>query len=278
MKPKSFQIIKEDGRSEDFSIEKFRNSLLKSHATLEQIQQVENQLESEWYPGIRTRDIYKMASRLLRRQSPAKSARFGLKKAIMTLGPSGYPFEKFIGALFSAKGYDVQVGQVLNGKCVTHEVDVVAKKDDELVLVECKYHNQSGINVDVKVPLYIHSRFQDLLENDVVQLPQSRFTGWIATNSRFSDDAESFGRCKGIQLLSWNYPNGNALRDWIDRLRLYPITCLQSLNGSEKNYLLEAGIVLVKDLAAHPTWLEKAGIQKTRLEHAMAEIQDLISG
>lgn len=196
----------------------------------------------------------------------------------MTLGPSGYPFEKFIGALFSARGYDVKVGQVLNGRCVTHEVDVVATKGDELVLVECKYHNLAGVNVDVKVPLYIHSRFQDLLDNGALKEPQNRFLGWIATNSRFSDDAESFGRCKGINLLSWNFPNGNGLKDLIDELRLYPITCLFSLSNGEKKFLLESGIVMAKEIAENPNWLQKAGVEKGRLDRALAEIQELIHG
>lgn len=278
MKKGAFQITKENGSQESFSIEKFRNSLLKSHASLEQIQQVEEQLQSHWYPGIRTREIYKLASRFLRKQSPAKSARFGLKRAIMTLGPSGYPFEKFIGALFTARGYEVKVGQVLKGHCVTHEVDVVATKGDELILVECKYHNLAGVNVDVKVPLYINSRFQDLLENGAIQKPQNRFSGWIATNSRFSDDAESYGRCKGINLLSWNYPNGNGLKDLIDRLRLYPITCLFSLSSGEKKFLLDSGIVLTKELAENPNWLQKAGVEKGRFEKAQMEIQELING
>ena len=83
----------------------------------------------------------------------------------MELGPSGFPFEKFISKLFEVQKYSVQTGQFVKGKCVTHEIDVIARKENEIVLAECKYRNTQGITVDVKTPLYIHSRFEDVLAN-----------------------------------------------------------------------------------------------------------------
>jgi hypothetical protein len=61
--------------------------------------------------------------------------------------------------------FQTQTGIILEGKCVTHEIDVKAKKDQLLYLMECKYKNQGGVSVDVKVPLYINSRFEDVLDN-----------------------------------------------------------------------------------------------------------------
>ncbi len=268
-------VTKEDGKKEEFSLKKFQQSLSKSKATPEQIEEVVQKIKEHLVPGIRTRDIYKMASKMLKKQSPAHSARFCLKKAIMQLGPTGYPFERFVGALFSAKGYSTNVGVILQGACVTHEVDVVAFKGIELVLVECKYHNQSGMNVDVKVPLYINSRFQDLLDNHILKSPNTQYNGWIATNSRFSDDALSYGSCKGLNLLSWNYPNGNSLKDWVDQSGLYPITCMQGLTGGEKRFLLEQGLVLVSELKNNRKVLKSSGVSDKRMDSILNEVHEL---
>jgi hypothetical protein len=218
-----------------------------------------------------------MASRLLKRQAPSHAARFNLKKAIMELGPSGYPFERFVAALFEEEGFSTQAGKVLQGQCVTHEIDVIGTKGTELMLVECKYHNTSGIHVDVKVPLYIHSRFQDLLDNNLMGKTYTGFTGWIATNSKFSDDAIAFARCKGMQLLGWGFPEGNSLKDRIDRTGLYPVTCLSTLTQAEKSFLMEKHIVLARELYANPDWLRKAGVQEPRFRETILELEHLLN-
>jgi len=269
-------ITKANGQSENFSIEKFRTSLFRAKATPEEIERVVEILQTKLYPGIKTREIYKMASQILQQKSPGNASRFGLKKAIKELGPSGFPFERFVAALFEQQGFKTEVGQTLQGKCVTHEVDVIGRKADQIMLVECKYHNRPGFTVDVKIPLYINSRFQDLLENHFSSGEHKQFTGWIATNARFSDDAISYSLCRGIQLLGWDYPRGNALKDWIDRSGLYPLTCLGSLSSAEKKYLLEKEVVLVKELENQDHWLHKAGIPEVRMNKVKNEIASLL--
>ena len=41
-----------------------------------------------------------------------------------------------------------------------------------------------------------------------------------------------------LYLLSWDYPDGESLRDRIDTLGLYPITVSTLLNKREKQFLL----------------------------------------
>lgn len=273
---KTLMVRKENGEQQPFSWDKFRNSLLKSKASPQRIEEVIREMEPHLYPEIQTREIYRRASALLKKQVPGQAARFGLKKAIMALGPSGFPFEKFVAELFTNKGFTTEVGLVLNGSCVSHEIDVLGRKGEELLLVECKFRNQAGMNVDVKVPLYIHSRFQDLLSNHLLSDGATRFTGWIATNTRFSDDAIAFARCKGIELLSWNYPEAHSLRDWIDASGLYPITCLTVLTSNEKRKLMDKGLVLVRDLARADTHLLELGLSGNRLSKAKAEVYELM--
>lgn len=271
----SLWVAKENGLKENFSWEKFRNSLAKSQADAELIHQVELQIKNQLYPGISTTEIYRMANRFLKKQSPGKSARFSLKKSFMELGPSGFPFEQFMARYFTAIGYQSDTGQVFPGVCVRHEVDVVAKKGKELVLVECKFHNQPGMNVDVKVPLYINSRFQDLLENKLLPGQFDIFSGWIATNARFSDDAIRYARCRDISLIAWNFPEGRALKDEIDRLHLYPITCLTTLTRQEKIWLLERGLVTIRDLKENPRDWNMISLSPNRRLTLEKELEEL---
>ena len=56
-----------------------------------------------------------MAFNLLKGKSKHVAAKYHLKGAIMELGPSGYPFEKFVAAILSHQGYKVQIGQIVKG-------------------------------------------------------------------------------------------------------------------------------------------------------------------
>ena len=127
-----------------------------------------------------------------------------------------------------------------------HEIDVIAEKENNHIMIECKYHNLPGTICDVKIPLYINSRFKDV-EASWIQLPghDKKFhQGWVVTNTRFTQDAIQYGTCAGLKLIGWDYPNGEGIRSKIDTLGLYPITCLTKLSKFEKQQLLEKRIVL----------------------------------
>lgn len=162
-------VRKASGVTEPFSIAKLRSSLTKARASEEEINFILESLQPKLYEGITTKKIYSEAFRLLRQKSKHHAARYYLKKGIMELGPSGYPFEKFMSELFRHQGYSVVVGKILKGKCVDHEIDVIGEKGNEMILVECKYRNLAGIAVDVKTPLYIHARFDDVSENGALK-------------------------------------------------------------------------------------------------------------
>jgi hypothetical protein len=275
MKHKHIHVQKASGKFETFSESKLRNSLMRSNASYEEANSIINQLQSEIVNGISTNKIYALAFKLLKKQNAHNASKYNLKNGMMELGPSGYPFEKFIASLFHAQGYQTETGLILQGKCITHEVDVKAKKGGEVMLMECKYKNQGGLSVDVKVPLYIHSRFEDILQNSKELGQYMTFKGWIVTNSRFTDDARAYGVCKNIKLLSWDYPANNALKDLIDETGLYPVTCISSLLEEEKKMLLSDGYILARDLCFNKKALIKVGIQEARISQILSEVTNL---
>jgi hypothetical protein len=137
-------IKKSSGEEEQFAIYKLERSLRNAGADNESIEVIVSDIESWITTGVTTKQIYTRAFQILRRQKTNSASRYKLKQAMLELGTTGYPFEQFIGQLFEAQGFDVQVGQILDGCCVTHEVDVIATGKNVQNLVECKYSQTQG--------------------------------------------------------------------------------------------------------------------------------------
>lgn len=270
-------VTKASGEQHPFSEEKIRSSLRKSGADDEQIDSILHEVKHRLHDGIATKQIYRIAFALLKSGSRHLAARYHLKDAIMELGPSGFPFEKYIAELMKFQGYTTKVGQFMQGKCVTHEIDVVAKKGNELLLIECKYHNQQGISCNIKIPLYIHSRFNDVKAQEL-QKPEYaslKQQVCIVTNTRFTEDALQYAGCSGIEILGWDRPFRKGLKELIDQSGLYPITCLTSLTITEKRRLLDREIVLCNQLIDNKHLLESIGVHAGRVKTVLNEVDQL---
>lgn len=277
----TFKVTKASGETEAFNEEKLRRSLRRAGADETWIDQIVRDLGEQWYEGISTKSIFKRAFKMLKRQHRPSAARYNLKQAMFDFGPSGFPFEDFFAEILKSQGYEVRTRQLLPGACVQHEVDVVAGKPDKLVLVECKYHPVAGSVSNVKIPLYIHSRFRDLEQFRKEQTPENnaqKVEGWIATNTRFSDDALAYGRCAGLHLVGWNYPANHSLREMVDQAKLHPITCLTHLTRQEKNRLLEHSIVLCRSLSQPGIWSDLLHLSTERRNKVMEEARNLCNG
>lgn len=270
-------IIKSSGEKVKFSYEKLRNSLKRTGAENDLVTQIIGTVKDELYQGISTKEIYNRAFALLKKKKSYLASKYKLKKAIYELGPTGFPFERFIGAILKYSGYSIEVGKILQGKCVKHEVDVFAQKNSETIVVECKFHSQQGFNCNVKVPLYINSRFQDIKEKWGADSNKKSTlsAGWVVTNTRFTEGAIIYGNCVGLYLLSWDYPIENGLKDRIDRLGLYPITVSTLLTNREKQFLLSRDVVLCRELIGDSFYLDHLGISEIRKEKILNEIKQL---
>ncbi len=270
-------ITKASGESEPFSSAKLKRSLEKAGANKDEIDRILKDINSRLYEGISTKKIYRAAFSLLKKDSGHLAAKYQLKQAIMELGPSGYPFEKYIGEILRYQGYKTTVGEIVQGKCVNHEIDVIAELDNHHFMIECKYHNHPGTFSDVKIPLYIQARFKDV-EAQWIKLPGhgTKFhQGWVVTNTRFSSDAIQYGNCAGLKLLGWDYPTKGSLKNIIDTLGLYPITCLTTLTKTEKHHLLNRKIVLCKEICDDEQHLIQADINPARIKSVLEEATQL---
>ncbi|GAB5399977.1 MAG: hypothetical protein Aureis2KO_15620 [Aureisphaera sp.] len=276
MEPEQIEIIKSSGEKVRFSLEKLRGSLKRSGADTHTIDQIIGVVRDELYQGITTKEVYNRAFALLKKKKSTYASKYKLKKAIYELGPTGFPFERFVGAILHYSGFETSVNLYIPGKCVTHEIDVVAKKNGATILVECKFHGDRGHTCDVKVPLYINSRFRDILQSfdghDTAKTPDEC---WVVTNTRFTKDARTYGTCAELKLLSWDYPEDNGLKDRIDRLGLYPITVSTLLSNREKQFLLSRDVVLCRQVIDDHFYLDHLGVSDNRKERILQEVKML---
>lgn len=277
MPSRDIQILKASGEKEAFKKEKLIHSLKRSGADSTEVASVVQEMDEWMFDGVSSKDIYKKAFSLLKKKRLGAAARYRLKQAMMEMGPTGYPFEIFIGQIFKSLGYDVEVGITLDGVCVTHEVDVIATKGLTQCFVECKYYQRTGKNANVQVPLYIRSRVNDLIDKrrQSTRWDAFQFEGWIATNTRFTLDAISYGVCSGLNLLSWDYPEGNSLREIVDRERIFPITVLTKLTQADKQKLMEMGIVICRQLSEKKHLLDEMGWDERKRKRVLKEAQVL---
>lgn len=276
-KHSNISIIKASGQEVAFDESKLKFSLKKSGASDEVIGLILDIIKDLLYNGITTREIYKTAFRLLRKNSRSTAARYKLKKALVELGPTGFPFEIFISHLLRQEGFQTQVGIIVKGHCVNHEVDVVAEKENHRYMIECKFHNDLTTHSNVKVPLYIHSRFNDI-EKEWLKKPENSLKfqqGWIYTNTRFTKDAIQYGNCSGLNLVSWDYPLEGSLKERIDKSGLHPITCLTTLTLAEKKLLTHREKVLSRELCKHPELLTAIGVSPRRQKNILKEAHEL---
>jgi len=277
MEVKEFNVIKSSGERAKFSLTKLRRSLQRSGAGETLVNQIVNQVRDELYQGISTKEIYNRAFALLKKKKSVFASKYKLKKAIYELGPTGFPFENFVAAILEYSGYSTEVGKVMQGYCVQHEVDVFAKKNGLLAVIECKFHGEEGRNCNVKVPLYIHSRYKDIKSHWENKKSNSiaMDKGWVVTNTRFTEDALAYGKCVDLYLLSWDIPKDDGLKDRIDRLGLYPITVSTLLSKREKQFLLSRDIVLCRQLLNDSFFLDHLEVSEPRKEKIMKELRQL---
>ncbi|MDP2089676.1 MAG: restriction endonuclease [Flavobacteriaceae bacterium] len=279
MSDKKVVVKKSSGDFEPFSTQKLKKSLQISGVTNEEIDTIVEYIKLQLYDGISSKEIHEKAFFLLKKSNRICASKYSLKRAIFDLGPTGYPFERLISALLRHKGYKTKVGVILQGECVAHEIDVLAEKDENTYAIECKFHSNPNYACNVKIPLYINSRFIDVQKQWNKNSEKTTYLkqGWLVTNTRFTEDAINYAKCVGLTLFSWDYPKDNGISKNIDEFGLYPITVLTTLTKLEKKQLIDKNIILIKELLETPDTLKQLEISPVRIERIVTEVQKLCS-
>lgn len=279
------EVIKRSREREPFSENKVRQSLSKSGVSKVVEDKIIKKLTKKLYSGITTEEIYRLVFAWLKQEKTLLASWYNLKQAIIDLGPTGYPFEIFLAGILESFGFETINSQTLTGKCVDHEVDIIAKtdsfdylaqvKEPACYLVECKFHGRPGIKVALKTALYVWGRFYDLKETKITALGESSYftQGLLATNSKITSEAVKYCRCVGLGILSWDYPRGRTLPDLVKVSRKHPLTCLPNLSAHEKQILLKEGLVFCQDLLINQEWSRLIGRKSKKI---LAQAEQLV--
>lgn len=246
---------------EQFQAEKLARSLERAGANTEQTNVVLERIQRYLRRGVSTGDIAEGVSRELDHLDRRVAARYRLRRAIMELGPEGYPFEKYVAKIFDHYGFTTRVGQQIPGRCIMQEIDVIAERAGRRLMVECKYHNRRGVQSDAKVAMYTWARFEDIRDRGAATHGSgTAFTeGWLVTNTKCTSRAVAFAQCVGLQVLGWGYPAERGLEYLIESAGLYPITCLPGLSQLQRRALLKHDLLLCRQIAGQADALRQVG-------------------
>lgn len=270
-------IRKSDGSSEPFDPRKLLASLVQARATPEVAEEIVQSIARTVKGEQTTEQIYRTAWKLLAKRLRPAASRYGLRRSILELGPTGFPFERFLAQLYQADGYETQVDATLYGACVSHEIDVVAWRKAETISVEAKFHNDLSFKTDTKVILYVKARVEDLQTHaHAIGGKQREISrGVVATNTKFTETAIDYAGCVGIELLSWETPRGDNLYDRMGRHGIFPITCLTTLATRDKKKLIEANMVDTRSAREYRDEFAAILGDKSKAAAAQEEIQEI---
>lgn len=236
-------VVKKSGEEEVYSEEKVKHSMNRVGVPENLQPEVLAHIQEKFENGkMTTDDVFYHIMEYLEPRDRKSSLRLNLRQAIFELGPTGFPFEQYLGQIFKGMGYEVASNLILNGDCVRHEIDLLLEKEGHKEIVEVKFHNHHVVKTDVQVALYTYARFLDVKEKNHID------NVWLVTNTKLSQDAITYANCKGMPVIAWNYPEKGNLQDLVEDPQMYPITLLTSLSAQEKKRLIEKNIVFCRDL------------------------------
>ena len=250
--PKIF-VKKNSGELELYNPRKIEKSCIKAGASKKEAEEIIREIEKILYDGITTKEIYNEVLKLLKEKNAVAGVKYRLKEAIMNLGPEGFAFETFFSKILNNLGYNTVLRKLIKGLCVTHEIDIIAEKYEgnqiKRIMVECKYHNLTGIYTGLKEALYTYARFLDLKDGWIKGLCEKFDEAWLVTNTKFSEEAKEYAKCKGMKIIGWNYPLNQGLETLIENnKKLYPITILMNIKKIDLKKFSSANLIVINDI------------------------------
>lgn len=273
------KILKSTGELTDYDPMKIRRSLRRAGAKPEVVDHVLAKVEKELRRGMTTKDLYRIVHRVLKDENEHVAHRYNLRSALLKLGPAGFKFEKYVASVLSALGWETEIpAEELRGRCIHHEVDVIARGDGKTVMIEAKFRNDFRDFVKLKDTMATWARWADLNDASANGAGAPRFDeAWIVTNGKISSRSQAWALCKGMEVIGWKYPKKGSLEQLVDSSAMYPITAIDTLTGHELERFSEAGIMLCREVAEdEPEKLaETTGIAPRRAKHIVAVCKEV---
>ena len=272
-------VTKADGTKQPFSKKKIVKTCLRMGANLSDSESIANQIEKKIYNGIPTKKILQMIFARIRKYKPIIKHQIDLRRALSLINPAP-DFEQFIQLLLREHGYQVTSNQIISGKCVEHEIDAIARKDDKTYIVEIKHHYKYHTPTSLDVSRISRAVFEDLTEGYEIGKNNLKIdSAMIVCNTKLSQHAKRYANCRGIFHIGWSSPDNNDLQTMIEQKKMYPLTFLKELTINDRKKLVKNGMILVKQLAEKtPNEVRyQTGISKEKLESLIKYAKEIVS-
>jgi hypothetical protein len=263
------QVIKSSGEKEKFNPNKIYHSILEAGGSKKLAKNAIKEVKQYYEKNFTTKEILLILLKFLK-QEPGISEKYDLKRAIMSLGPTGFAFEQFFAEILNHYDYKTKIGEKIKGKKIMQEIDVIAIKKKK-IMIECKYHNEKGIITKLQPAMYTHARFLDVKHHGFDE-------SWLVTNTNCSRDALNYSIGVNQKIISWKYPSNESLQKLIEKQKLYPITIIKSLKQETKENLYRANITIAKDLLNYTIkdLKRKTLLSEKEIEKILKEVKEII--
>ena len=241
-------LTKADGSTQLFDKAKVVKTCLRIGADRQIAVQIADEVDSLVYDGIPTHKVLQITLKLLREHKPTIRHFLDLKKGLSVMN-SKPEFEKFVQILLIHHGFEVGPSQIIKGKCIGHEVDAVAKKDGVAYFVEAKHHSNYHTPTGLDESRIARAVLEDAAEGFLRGKSNLKIDrAMIVTNTRYSEHAKRYGKCRNILQIGWNSPKKFSLQSMIEQKKVYPISCIRGLSNQTRIKLVNSGVVLIKQL------------------------------
>jgi hypothetical protein len=272
-------VTKADGTKQPFQRYKIVNTCLRMHVSKKDAEAIADKVEKRLYDGIPTRRILEMVFDYLQRDRPPFKNRIDLRRAISLVRPRP-DWERFVQMLLGELGYVVTPNQIVRGRCVEHEIDAVARKDDEIVLVEIKHHYKYHTPTGLDVCRQIRATFEDITEGFDMDLNSINVNkSMVVCNTKFSNHARRYAKCRGIDHIGWKAPPEQGLDQIINEKKFHPVTLIKNLDRTTKEKLGDKGIVLLRQLTEGniSELSKKTGVKSDTLDGLAQKAKEILS-
>jgi hypothetical protein len=268
-------VKKADGSLQLFDREKVVRTCLRMGANRQVAYEVAEKVERRFYEGISTAKILQMIFQFMRRHKPIVGNLFDLRKGLSLMLPKP-EFEVFVQVLLAHNGFEVTPNQLLDGRCVEHEVDAIARKNGVTFFVEAKHHASYHTQTGLDESRIARAVLEDVIEGFALGKCDLKIDrAMIVTNTRYSDHALQYGKCRGILQIGWSSPTDHGLRDMIEGNNLLPLSCLRGLNIDGRVRLANFGIVLFEQIIKEDTagLARKTGLSQEFIKNIREKIE-----
>ena len=268
-------VTKADGTRQLFEREKVIRTCLRMGANRKTAEEIVDKVEKRLYDGIPTRKVLQLTLRLLRGYKPALRHFLDLRRGLSLMN-SKPEFEVFVQVLLANSGFKVSPNMILAGKCVEHEVDAIAKKDGVTFFVEAKHHINYHTLTGLDESRIARAILEDVTEGfELGSCSVKIDKAMIVTNTRYSEHARRYGKCRDIVQIGWNSPVGLSLQSMIEENNLYPTSCIRGLKRETRTKLVNKRILLKKQLLEMKpsTLARETGIPKETLKQLQAKAE-----